>query len=80
MTRDPHDVVKLYSGPLEIVEAHQAALSIEGITSNVVGNELASSLGPILPAANELWIHSEDFARAEAILEGIEKAHGHSAS
>ena len=78
MTRDPHDVVRLYSGPIEIVEAHQAALSVEGITSNVVGNELTSSLGSILPAANELWVHSEDFARAEAILIAIEKPLVHS--
>ena len=77
MTRDPHDIVKLYSGPIEIVEAHQAALSVEGITSSVVGNELTAGLGSILPAANELWVHSEDFARAEAILVAIEKPHAH---
>ena len=80
MTRDPHDVVKLYSGPLEIVEAHQAALSVEGITSNVVGTELVAGLGSAIPSSTELWVHSADFDRAEAILAGIEKSHGHSAS
>ena len=75
MTRDPHDVVKLYSGPLEIVEAHQATLSVEGITSNVVGTELAAGLGSVLPGSTELWVHRADHARAEALLAGMEKPH-----
>jgi len=75
MTRDPHDVVKLYSGPVEIVEAHQATLSVEGIESNVVGTELTASFGSVLPGSTELWVHSADHARAEAILMEIEKPH-----
>jgi hypothetical protein len=75
MTRDPHDVVKLYSGPLEIVEAHLATLDAEGIAGKVVGTELVAGLGSALPASTELWVHSADFARAEALLAGTEKAH-----
>ena len=75
MTRDPHDVVKLYSGPLEIVEAHLATLDAEGIAGNVVGTELAAGLGSVLPGSTELWVHRADHARAEALLAGMEKPH-----
>jgi hypothetical protein len=75
MTRDPHDVVKLFSGPLEIVEAHKATLDGEGIASNVVGTELSAGLGSVLPGSTELWVHSADHKRAEAIIHGAKKPH-----
>ena len=68
MTRDPQDVVKVYSGPLVLVEVYQAALTEAGITSNVVGTELVGGVGSALPAAVELWVHRGDVPRAEAVI------------
>ena len=36
MTRDQNDVVRVYSGPLVLVEAYQSALTEAGITCQVV--------------------------------------------
>ena len=68
MARDPLEVVKVYSGPLVLVETYQAALAEAGITSDVVGTELAGGIGSALPAAVELWVHQADLSRAEAII------------
>ena len=73
MTHDPDDVVKVYSGPLELVEVFQGSLREAGIASNVVGTELAASFGSALPGSTELWIHRAASARAEAIIHGESK-------
>ena len=75
MTRDPHDVVKVYSGPIEIVEAHQATLGEAGIESKIVGTALSASFGSALPGSTELWVHQADFATAEGIIRAEEQAH-----
>ena len=68
MTRDPHDVVKVYSGPIEIVEAHQATLGEAGIESKIVGTALSASFGSALPGSTELWVHQADFDTAVDML------------
>jgi hypothetical protein len=70
MARDPLEVVKLYSGPPVLVEVYQAALAEAGITSDVVGTELAGGIGSALPAPVELWVHRADLARARTVLDG----------
>ncbi len=70
MTPDPNDVVKVYSGPIELVEVFQGTLADAGITSNVVGTELVASFGSALPGSTELWAHRSDAVRAEAIIAG----------
>jgi len=73
MTRDTNDIVKVYSGPIELVETFQAELTHAGITSNVVGTELVASFGSALPGSTELWVHQSDLDRAAAIIEGETK-------
>ena len=74
MSRDPNDVVKVYSGPLAQVEAYQQALSEAGIESKVVGTELTASFGTALANSIELWIHSGDSAKAVAAIKEYEAA------
>ena len=73
MTRDPHDVVQVYSGPLELVETFQAELKHAGIASNVVGTELVASFGSALPGSTELWVHRADLAKAKSVIDGATK-------
>jgi hypothetical protein len=68
MTRDSDDVVKVYSGPPVLVEAYRAKLTEAGIACDVVGTELAGSVGSTLPAAVELWVHRADVPKAEAVI------------
>ncbi len=77
MTRDPHDVAKVYSGPLELVEVFLGILGEAGIAGNVVGTNLAASFGSLLPGSTELWVHREDLAKAEVIIAEAAKDHEH---
>ena len=70
MTRDPHDVVRVYSGPSVLVETYRAALTEAGVACQVVGTELAGSFGSALPESIELWVHRIDLSRAEAVING----------
>jgi hypothetical protein len=70
MARDPLEVVKLYSGPLVLVEVYRAALSEAGIASDMVGTELVGGIGSALPAPVELWVHRADLKRAKTVLDG----------
>lgn len=68
MKHDEDGVVRVYSGPLVLVEVYKAALEDAGIACRVVGTELAAGFGSALPAATELWVHERDRARAEELL------------
>ena len=76
MTNDPQDLVKVYSGPMVYVQSYRTALSEEGITSSVVGTELAASFGSTLPGSIELWVHRSDFKKAETLISRAEEKHG----
>jgi hypothetical protein len=53
---------------------HQA-LQAEGIRSKVVGEYLEAGFGDMGSVKPEVWVHKEDLARAEKILEGVQKHH-----
>lgn len=74
MSRDPNDVVRVYSGPLPQVEAYQQVLREAGIESKVVGTELTASFGSALSNSIELWIHSGDSEKAVAAIKEYEAA------
>ena len=76
MTRDPRDVVRVYSGPVVLVEAYRAKLTEAGIACDVVGTELAGGIGSALPGAVELWVHRADLAGAEAVIDRAAKPGG----
>ncbi len=69
MTCDKDDVVRVYAGPLVLVETYRRVLVEAGIECRVVGTELASGLGSALPESIELWVHQSDLARATEVLE-----------
>jgi hypothetical protein len=73
MNADPNDVVRVYSGPLVDVEAHQMDLKEAGIESRVVGTALTSVFGGALPDTTELWVHRSDVEKATATIERSEK-------
>ncbi len=73
MSRDPNDVVKVYSGPLVMVEEYQQALSEAGIDSRVVGTSLTASIGSALPDSIELWVHQGDLEKAIATIRMFEE-------
>ena len=66
----PNDVVRLATAN-NPVQAHiwQQALEDEGIHCHVVGDYLDAGIGDVPGIGAELWVHPEDLARAEAILE-----------
>jgi len=71
------DVVRVYSGPVVQVELYQQVLTDAGITSNVVGLDLAAGVGTALQNSVELWVKSEDAERAAtAIRRADEKRTG----
>ena len=69
MKRDENDVVRVYSGPLVLVEVYKATLEEAGITCRVVGTELAGGFGSVLPETVELWVHTGDLSRAKDLIE-----------
>ncbi|MFO0825488.1 MAG: hypothetical protein U0792_20605 [Gemmataceae bacterium] len=68
MSRDPNDVVRVYSGPLSEVEMYQQVLREAGIESKVVGTDLSAGMGSVLSNPIELWIHSGDMDKAIAAV------------
>ncbi|MBA4188736.1 MAG: hypothetical protein C0467_12120 [Planctomycetaceae bacterium] len=76
MSRDPNDVVRVYSGPLSEVEAYQQVLRETGIESKVVGTELSASFGSALSGSIELWIHNSDMDKAVAAIKLFEAEKG----
>lgn len=69
MTRDESDVMRVYAGPLVLVEVSQTALAEAGIECRVVGTELAGGIGSVLPESVELWVHRIDLSRAKEVIE-----------
>jgi hypothetical protein len=68
--RDPHDVVRAFSGPIEIVEAHKVTLLEAGIHCTVVGTDLSAGFGTVMPSSIELWVNREDLAKVEDLIHG----------
>lgn len=62
------DVVRVYSGPVVQVELYQQVLTEAGVTSKVVGLDLAAGVGSALQNSVELWVKSEDAERAAAVI------------
>jgi hypothetical protein len=62
------DIVRVASGNLVQVEMWQVRLKEAGIESRVVGDDLYSSVGSILPGSVELWARERDLQRAQEIL------------
>lgn len=73
MTADPNEVVKVYSGPLVVVEAYKQALADAGIESRMTGDALLASFGTAVPGAVELYVHQRDFEKALGAIERYEK-------
>jgi hypothetical protein len=73
MSRDPNDVVKVYSGPLETVESYREVLTDAGIESRIVGTALTSVFGNAIPDTVELWVHEGDIEKATAAIEFYER-------
>jgi hypothetical protein len=76
MTPHTDDVVKLASGSLVDVELWQATLTEAGISSRVVGTNLATGFGSALPTSIELWVHRGDVEKASAALRYAEEHRG----
>lgn len=76
MSRDPDDVVRVYSGNLVVVEAYHEVLKEAGIESRVVGTALESSFGSVIPDSIELWVHRGDGEKAVAAIERYEHQKG----
>jgi hypothetical protein len=68
MTQDPDDLVQVASGDLVRIEAYQQALKAARVESRVVGEDLATGLGTLLPNTIELWVHRADADRASAAI------------
>ncbi|MDY3552976.1 DUF2007 domain-containing protein [Gemmata sp. JC717] len=68
MKRDDGNVVRVFAGPLVLVEMYQGQLKGIGIESRVVGTELAAGLGSALSGSTELWVKEEDLERAKELL------------
>jgi hypothetical protein len=68
--RDAHDVVCLVTAP-NPADAHiwEQALRNEGIEAKVVGDYLDAGLGDISGLRAEVWVHRQDVARAQEILD-----------
>ena len=62
------DIVRVATGNLVQLEMWQGRLKEAGIESRVVGDDLSSSIGSILPGSVELWVHERDAPRAQEIL------------
>ncbi len=71
----PHDVVKL-ADAANPVQAHiwQQALEDEGIKSHVVGEFLDAGIGDVGSLTPEVWVHTDDLARAQEVLRRGEHA------
>lgn len=76
MSRDPNDVVRVFTGPLVEVEANQQVLTEAGIESKVVGTELTASFGTALSGSIELWVHAGDAENAVAAIRRDQEQRG----
>jgi len=76
MTPDPNEVVKLYSGPLVVVEAYQQELADAGIECKMTGDSLLATFGTAVPGAIELYVHQRDFEKARAAIQRYEDERG----
>src|SRR5580698_7673267 len=76
MSHDPNDVVKVYSGPLVVVESYREALRDAGIECRIVGTALTSVFGGAIPDTIELWVHQGDVEKATATIERYEQSNG----
>ena len=67
---NPDDVVRLTTAP-NPAQAHiwEQALKEEGISCRVVGDYLDAGIGDIPGMSAEIWVHRDDVARAQRILE-----------
>ena len=63
------DIVRLVTAP-NPVDAHiwQQALDTEGIQCHVVGDFLDAGIGDIPGFKAEIWVHRDDLARAQAVI------------
>jgi hypothetical protein len=83
MSRDPNDVVQVYSGPLVVVETYREQLRDAGIESRIVGTALTSVFGGAIPDTVELWVHQGDLEKATLAIERyeservVDKTHHH---
>ena len=77
MRENPDDVVRAASGLIVQIDAWQTALTESGIESRVVGGELSGSFGSALPGSMELWVHRDDLAAAEVVIQSVEVAADH---
>jgi hypothetical protein len=68
MNPSDDDIVRVATGNLVQVEMWQGRLKEAEIESRVVGDDLSSSIGSILPGSVELWVHERDVPRAQEIL------------
>jgi putative signal transducing protein len=70
---DAQDVVRLATAR-NPAEAHlmEQALQAEGIACHVVGDFLNAGLGDIPGLRAEVWVHRQDLARAEGVLQQIQ--------
>lgn len=80
MERDEHDVVRVYSGPLVLVEVYKGVLEGAGVACRVVGTELTAGIGSALPEAVELWVQRGDLPRAQELIANEGAAPGRSAA
>jgi hypothetical protein len=73
-TDKSHDVVKLATAA-NPVQAHvwQQALQEEGISCKVVGDFLDAGLGDLPGISAEIWVHRNDLARAQEIIQAGEE-------
>jgi hypothetical protein len=72
-TEHEDDVVRLATArnPFQ-AHAWEQALRQEGIACKVVGDYLDAGIGDISGFLPEIWVHRDDVARAEKILEELE--------
>jgi hypothetical protein len=79
-TQQPDNIVRLATARNPF-QAHtwEQALREEGIPCKVVGDYLDAGLGDISGLLPEIWVHHDDMARAEKVLEAVDEATAESA-
>jgi len=75
MTADPNDLVRVGAGTLIQVQLWHDRLSVAGIESRVVGDNLTAGLGTIIPGSVELWVHRAHAVAAGAAISGEARHH-----
>lgn len=73
-TQHPDDIVRLATArnPFQ-AHAWEQALRAEGLQCKVVGDYLEAGIGDISGLLPEIWVHRDDLARAEKLLQRLEK-------